>query len=119
MVSYGAGLLVPVARPCAPDSMCHDRAALNLSDHCRAIPQSQYVPVWFNPGFVRSLPRPIYDRLSPAGRHACRAIVTSAADDAGTAVYFRHNEGPLDEFACSGSGATWLGWQTVPSACKL
>ena len=50
----------------------------NLSAHIRAIPSpGSYLAPWFHPPepVVRTLPRTVWERLSPAGQRITRAIV--------------------------------------------
>ena len=47
----------------------------NLSDHVRAIPNSEFYAPWFREPMPKSMPKHIYDTLSEHGKKVCRFIV--------------------------------------------
>ena len=84
---------------CVCVCVCRHGGTPNLSRHVRAIPQSQCVPSWYRPRFVRSLPYSIWTELTPHGQRTCREIVAEAGADL-RASYFSF----LDEDVGSGEG---------------
>jgi len=57
----------------------------NLGDAPRMMPNIEYYPSWYryqdNGQMTRSMPRDVYDTLSPFGKHICREVVAEPGEE--------------------------------------
>lgn len=67
----------------------------NVSDEVRAIPNVEFYAPWFIEPQARSMPRKIFDTLSPHGQHVCRYIVADSADEVATGYRNQFGQTPL------------------------
>ncbi len=53
----------------------------NLSNQVRAIPNCEFFAPWYREAPVISMPRPVFDELSPYAQQLCRSIVADSAEE--------------------------------------
>jgi hypothetical protein len=67
------------------------RSTPNLSEAERALPNAEFLAPWFWENMQHSMPRAVYEGLSPHGQLTCRYIV--ADEDEALATGYRADEG--------------------------
>ena len=82
-------VLVPAGSCVMRDVRCWHGGTPNLSQEERCLPNAEFLAPWFWENMRHSMPREIYDKLSPHGQLTCRYIV--ADEDEHIPVGYRMN----------------------------
>lgn len=74
-------VLVPAGSVVMRDVRCWHGGTPNLSDTERALPNAEFLAPWFWENMSHSMPKEVYEKLSPHGQLTCRFIVADEDEE--------------------------------------
>ena len=63
------------------DVRCWHGGTPNLSEEERALPNAEFIAPWFWENMAHTMPREVYEKLSPHGQLTCRFIVADEDEE--------------------------------------